>query len=249
MTNGDDHCMKRLLRFDWDIIAGIAAAVIAIVLHLLHVVEIDVLLTIVLVLLALLLIRDLRRESHDEHLAESVQRMKVSVEEVQMALEPPEAILVGPRHLRAESRRFAETAHGEMVWFNVCFMMFRTQEVFELLLQPAIDNPLVTSIQFVSDESEKELWEQNMLPKIKECAGHDKVLEPRWSTLPETVSFILADIEPKGMTEALLSFWGEPFMSRATGKQVPRYIFRVQGHSDLISRLVEMERQHRLASD
>lgn len=238
--------MKKLLRLDWDIIAGISAAVIAIVLHLLHIVEVDVLFTIVLVLLALLLIRDLRRESHDEHLAESVQRMKASVEEVQMALEPPEAILVGPRHLRAESRRFAETARGEMVWFNVCFMMFKTQEVFELLLQPAIDNPLVTSIQFVSDQSEKELWEQNMLPKIKECTGRDKVQEPRWSSLPETVSFILADIEPKGMTEALLSFWGEPFMSRATGKQVPRYIFRVQGHSDLISRLVEMERQFRL---
>lgn len=241
--------MKRLLRFDWDIIAGIAAAVIAIVLHLLHVVDVDVLFTIVLVLLALLLIRDLRRESHDEHLAESVQRMKASMEEVQMALEPPEAILVGPRRLRAESRRFAETAHGEIVWFNVCFMMFKTQDVFELLLQPAIDNPLVTSIQFVSDQSERQLWEKNMLPKIKQCPGRDKVKEPRWSTLPETVSFILADIEPKGMTEALLSFWGEPFMSRATGKQVPRYIFRVQGHSDLISRLVEMERQHRLAND
>ncbi len=241
--------MKKLLRLDWDVIAGITTAVIAIVLHLLHVVEVDVLFAIVLVLLALLLMRDLRRESHDEHLSESVQQMKASVEEVQMALEPPEAILVGPRHLRAESRRFAETAHGEMVWFNVCFMMFKTQEVFELLLQPAIDNPLVTSIQFVSDQSEKELWEQNMLPKIRECAGRDKVQEPRWSTLPETVSFILADIEPKGMTEALLSFWGEPFMSRATGKQVPRYIFRVQGHSDLISRLVEMERQHRLAND
>jgi hypothetical protein len=216
-------------------------------IHLLHIVEVDVLLTIVLVLLALLLFRDLRRESHDDHLAEAVQQTKASVQEVQRSLEPPDALLVGPRHLRAESRRFSETARGEMVWFNVCFMMFKRQEVFDLMLRPAIENPLVDSIQFISNEGERELWDSYMLPKIRECAGSDKVSGPRWRQLPETISFILADIEPSGMTEALLSFWGEPFMSRATGKQVPRYIFRVQGHADLVARLVELEREHRMS--
>ena len=33
--------MKGLLRIDWDVIAGIAAAVIAIVLHLLHIVDVE----------------------------------------------------------------------------------------------------------------------------------------------------------------------------------------------------------------
>lgn len=238
--------MNKLLRFDWDIIAGIAAAVLAIVLHLLHVVEVDVLFTIVLVLLALLLIRDLRRESHDEQIANTVQQMKASVQEVQLSLEPPDAILVGPRHLREESRRFCETARGEMVWFNVCFTMFRTQEVFDPMLLPAIETPMVTSLQFISNEGERDLWDKHMVPKIKNCKGSDRVSEPRWRNLPETISFILADIEPDGVTEALLSFWGEPFMSRATDRQVPRYIFRVRGHSDLVPQFVEMERQHRL---
>lgn len=239
--------MKRLLRLDWDVIAGIAAAVIAVVLHLLHVVDVDVLFTIVLVLLALLLIRDLRRESHDEHVAEAVRRMSADVHDVQAALEPPDAILVGPRHLRAESRRFAEHARGEMVWFNVCFLMFRSRDVFDLFLRPAIENPLVDSIQFISNAGEQELWEKFVAPRISECPGGDKVQEPRWRRLPETVSFIIADMQPTGATEALLSFWGEPFMSRATGQQVPRYIFRVQGHSDLVARLVELERQHRMS--
>ncbi len=136
-----------------------------------------------------------------------------------------------------------------MVWFNVCFTMFKTQEVFDLLLRPAIENPLVDSIQFISNEGERELWDKYMLPKIKECTGCKKVAQPRWRQLPETVSFILADIEPKGATEALLSFWGEPFMSRATGKQVPRYIFRIQSHSDLVAQLVELERQHRTSDE
>lgn len=241
--------MNKLLRFDWDIIAGIAAAVTAIVLHLLHVIEVDVLFTLVLVLLALLLFRDLRRESHDEQVAETVQRTNASVQEVVRSLEPPDAILVGPRHLRAESRRFAETARGEMIWFNVCFTMFKSQDVFDLMLRPAIENSHVTSIQFISDESERELWNQNMLPKIKKCQGCEKVGQPRWRQLPETISFILADTQPSGTTEALLSFWGEPFMSRTTGKQVPRYIFRIQGHSDLVAQFVELERQHRMSVD
>jgi len=237
--------LKKLLRLDWDVIAGITAAVLAVVLHLLHIIEPDIVLTIVLVLLALLLFRDLRRENHDEHVAESVQQMKASVQDVKLSLDPPEAILIGPRRLRPESQRFCETAQGEMLWFNVCFTMFESQEVFDLMLRPAIENRQVDTIQFVANPSEKTLWEENILPKVKECSGRDKVKEPRWTELPETLSFILADTDSTGTTEALLSFWGEPFMGRTTGQQAPRYIFRIQGHSDLVSRLVELERQHR----
>jgi hypothetical protein len=240
--------MKQLLRLDWDIIAGIAAAVLAIVLHLLHVVEPELLYTITLVLLALLLLRDLRRENADERLVEIVHRMQGELREVRASVEPPAAVLIGPRHLRTESRRFVESARGEMIWFNVCCLMFQTQEVFDLLLRPAIENPHVDSLQFIARESERALWEQYMAPRIRELPQREKVREPRWRTLPETVSFILAETSPQGPTEALLSFWGEPFMSRSTGQQVPRYIFRVQGHSDLISQLVEMERRSRVSA-
>lgn len=239
--------MKQFLRIDWDIIAGVLAAVIALVLHLLHIADVDVLFTIVLVLLALLLIRDLRRESLDERLTETVQETKAAVEEVRLSIQPPDAILIGPRQLRDESRRFVESASGDMVWFNVCLQMFKSQEVFDLLFKPAIENAAVRSIQFVSNDTEQELWESHVRPKIEECSGKAKVREPRWVELPETVSFILAETSPKGATEALLSFWGEPFMSRTTGKQVPRYIFRVQSNSDLISQFVELERQHRMS--
>lgn len=114
------------------------------------------------------------------------------------------------------------------------------------MLRPAIDNPRVTSIRYVSCSAEKRLWAQFMLPKINECSGRGKVLEPRWCELPETLSFILAESESSGMAEALLSFWGEPFMARATDQQAPRYVFRVLGHSDLIARFVELERHHRM---
>jgi len=55
------------------------------------------------------------------------------------------------------------------------------------------------------------------------------------------MSFILAET-PDGATEAHLSFWGEPFMAYTPGREVPRYIFHVKGHSELIGRLTDLER-------
>lgn len=66
--------------------------------------------------------------------------------------------------------------------------------------------------------------------------------EPRWLRLPRTTSFILADSQVSGGTEALLSFWGEPFMAQATGRDEPRFIFHVQRDSELLPHLVELQR-------
>jgi hypothetical protein len=59
--------------------------------------------------------------------------------------------------LRAESERFAQGARGEKIWFNVCCLMFKTKELFDVLLRPAIENPRVTSIQFISNADERPL--------------------------------------------------------------------------------------------
>ena len=37
-------------------------------------------------------------------------------------------------------------------------------------------------------------------------------------------------------------------MSRSTGHDIPRYIFHIQSHSELVARLVEVERQYRLST-
>lgn len=240
--------MKRLLGVDWDVIAGILAAIVALLLHLFHVVDVEILFAIALVILTLLLLRDLRAERHIERLTETVEHTRAAVDDLRSGLQRPDTVLIGPRKLRSEGRRFTQSAQGDMVWFNVCFLMFRRQEVFDDLLRPAIENPVVTSIQFISNEGEKALWTAELLPKIKACAGYEKVGEPIWRKLPESVSFILVDVERPGVTEALLSFWGEPFMARTTERSVPRYVFRVLAHSELLPRLIELERQHRMGS-
>jgi len=236
---------RRLRTVDWEAIAGITAAVLALVLHLLHIAPEGVLLAITLVILALMLIRDLHREGREERMLATAERTESLVEKLRAALTPADAVLVGSPRLRSASERFARRARGEMTWFNVCLRMFVRQELFDTLLGSAVENPAVTAIQFVLDAEERPMWEAEVVPKLAACSGRGKVREPRWCQLRETVSFILSETDAEGAVEAHLSFWGEPFMARTAGVDVPRYIFHVQAHSELIGRLVELERRYR----
>ena len=234
--------LKRVLYFEWDAIAGILAAVVAIVLHLLHIVDEHVILPIVLVLMALLFINFMRHTRNNELTAEQVDRTAQAVRRIQSDLKPPDVILIGPRHLRSTNENFIRQMSGDTIWFNVCLSMYKPQPLFDTLLLPAIDNPMVSSIQFILDESQRDLWEQVIQPRISACAGSAKVREPRWYNLSKTISFILADSQLSGGAEALLSFWGEPFMAQTTERDVPRFIFHVQKNSELLPHLVELER-------
>lgn len=85
-----------------------------------------------------------------------------------------------------------------------------------------------------------------MVPKARVCGGYETLSEPHWCELDESASFIISEQEGSGEIEALLSFWGEPFMAQHAGQEVPRYIFHVQSHSELIEQLSELERKYRL---
>lgn len=238
---------RRLRELDVEAIAALTAAVIALVLHLLHIAEESTLLAIILVILALILVRDLRREASEDRQGEGLERALTKLSDVHRAVTPPDAVLVGPSTLREESTRFSAEARGEMVWFNVCLTMFEPQVLFDLLLRPAIENPDVDSIRFVLDESERQLWTETVMPKVAVLGGAEKVGEPTWCELQEPVSVITSETED-GEVEALLSFWGEPFMARSGPQDVPRFIFHVQRHSELIGRLRELERGYRLGA-
>jgi hypothetical protein len=120
--------------------------------------------------------------------------------------------------------------------------MFRREELFDALLKTAIENPAVKSLQFVLDESDRELWEREVLPRIKRCHGQGKIRETIWCSISGGVSAIISDLDRDGKTECLLSFWGEPFMARVAAHNVPRYVFHVQSHSELVGRMVEVVR-------
>jgi len=234
--------IKKLLSYEWDAIAGLLAAVAAIVLHMLHIVDEHVILLIVLALMGLLFINFMRHIRNNELTAEQVDRTEHAVYSIQAALKLPDIILVGPRQLRSVSEQFASHMKGDTIWYNVCLSMYKPQPLFDALLRPAVENPMVNSIQFILDASQKDLWLEEVQPKIIACSGHPKVREPCWCTLSKNISFILADSQHSGGAEALLSFWGEPFMAQSTEQDVPRFIFHVQKNSELLPHLVELER-------
>jgi hypothetical protein len=234
--------LKRFFSLEWDAIAGIIAAVAAIALHLLHIVDEGVILPIILALMGLLFINFMRHTRNNELTAEQVDRTAHAVTKIQSALAGPDVLLVGPRHLQAVNEQFLRNMSGDTLWFNVCLSMYTPQPLFDALLRPALENPLVTSIQFVLDESQRDLWQRDIQPRIAACAGHAKVKAPGWHTLDNTVSYILADSQLSGGCEALLSFWGEPFMAQSTERDQPRYIFHVQRHCELLPHLEELAR-------
>ncbi len=246
--NGAKVSLKRFLTYDWEAVAGIIAAIAAIVMHFLHWADEPLLITIAVILIALLFIRDLRRERATEEAHAAITENRAALRSIQTNLVPPDAVLVGPSQIRLVSERFSASARGEMIWFHVCLSMFRPQSLFDTLLRPAIENPHVTSIQFILNEDQKELWEAEVITKISACRGKEKVKPPHWTRIQESVSVVIAEERTSGKTEGLLSFWGEPFMAHATDRKVPRYIFHVQGHSELVERLIELVRIYRFTS-
>lgn len=240
--------LKKILSYEWDAIAGIVTAVTASVLHLLHALDPEVMLSVVLALIALLFINFMRHTRNNEITAEQVDRTEAVVRKIHTGLELPEVVLVGPRHLRTCHEQFLKHMKGDAIWFNVCLSMYQPQALFDTLLRPAIENPTIASIQFILDSRQKDIWREAILPKINTCSGREKIQEPRWCILEKNISFILADSHASEGTEALLSFWGEPFMAEASEPRSPRFIFHVQKHSELLSHLVELDRRYRHGS-
>jgi hypothetical protein len=199
-----------------------------------------------MVILALMLIRDFRREDRDDRAARSWEHSEAMLTSLLDAVQPAEATLVGPAALRDQSAAFSREARGDMVWFNVCLSMFEPQPLFDTLLRPALENPATSAVRFILDEGERDRWERAVVPKVQALGLEAKLAEPVWTTLREPVSCILAEVEPSGRREALLSFWGEPFMARTRGRDVPRYIFRIRAHSELITHLSELARAYRM---
>jgi hypothetical protein len=238
--------LRRFIGLDWESLAGVIAAVTALVLHLLHLAPPDVLVVIAVLLLALLFIRDIRRERQDERTIEILQHSAAIMDRLQSSLQPADADLIGPEQIRASSEEFSREAQGEMIWFNVCLLMFKPEWLFNLLLRPAIENPAVTSVLFILDPKQRPLWEEHVVPKIKALAQNSKVQEPHWVVIDEMVSIIQGRTRTSEKLECLLSFWGEPFMSHSVDRDVPRYVFWARGHSELVTHLSELIRRYRL---
>lgn len=240
--------MKSLRNMEWDVIAGVIAAVSAITLHFLHVTDASTLHAITLALVSLLFLRDLRMEDRWESIGKASRESVRLLEELRSGIHPPGIDLVGPARLRCMTAQFADHAQGEVVWFNACAQMLETKDLLDTVVVPFLANPRVTKLRFILDPREREHWESKVRPALEAHQGRRKIEPPCWAPLDSGISFVIAETDAvAGKAEALVSFWGEPFMAVHHQKRMPGYILHVRDHSELIGRLREVERASRAA--
>lgn len=233
--------LRYLLRIDWDVVAGIIAAVVAMLLSFMGLVSETVGRGIILLLCALLLVRDLRGEAREHRMFDKLDVIKRHVATL-TAAKQADIHLIGPKRMRQEFAEFATTVYGDVRWFNACCRMFRRQEVFDATLRPFLENPNVTAIHLVCRPEERQFWLTDLLPKLKKCDHGDKVRPPLWGPIRTNVSFVLGDVDGDGKDEAVLSIIEEPFAAANQGPAVPRFLIRVFSHCDLITLLEDMSR-------
>jgi hypothetical protein len=234
--------------FEWEAIAGLIAAVVAIVMHFLHVTDVNILRVITLMLVALLFLRDLRTEGRWEALESESRVSRHLLEDIKATTHPAEIDLVGPSQLRRATTQFAERVRGEVIWFNACPEMLENQELCAAILHPFLANPDVTAIRFVLDHRQRERWETRVQATLDAFRSRGTLAPPAWADLDSGVSFVIAETDiVAGRAEALVSFWGEPFMAAHHDRRIPGYIVHVREHSELIGRLREVERASRMA--
>ena len=233
---------RHLLRIDWDVIAGIIAAIAAMLLSFMGLVSHTVGLGISLLLCALLLTRDLRGEYREQRMFDKLDLIKRNVSSL-TAAKQSDIHLIGPKRMRQEFAAFASVTYGEIRWYNACCRMFRRQEVFDATLRTFLDNPHVTSIYLLCRPEERRFWESDVLPKLRQCEHGPKVHEPLWGPIRGTVSFVLGDVDGDGRNEALLTILDEPFATYSQqGPTVPRFVFRVYSQSELMVPLEDVIR-------
>jgi hypothetical protein len=233
--------LRYLLRIDWDVIAGIIAAVVAMLLSFMGLVSETVGRGIILLLCALLLVRDLRGEAREHRMFDKLDTIKRHVG-MMAAANQADIHLVSPKRMRHELLDFATTVYGEVRWFNACCRMFRRQEVFDATLRPFLENPNVTAVHLLCRPDERQFWLTDLLPKLRTCEHGAKVPPPLWGTIPTNVSFVLGDVDGDGKDEAMVSIIEEPFAASNQGPPVPRFLLRVFSHCDLIVPLEDMAR-------
>lgn len=233
--------LRYLLRIDWDVIAGIIAALVAMLLSFMGLVSETVGRGIILLLCAILLIRDLRGEAREHRIFDKLDVIKRHATALAAARQA-DIHLVGPKRLRQEFADFATTVSGDVRWFNACCRMFRRQEIFDATLRPFLENPNVATIQLLCRPEERQSWQTDLLPKLRKSDHGAKVRPPLWGEIDTHASFVLGDVDGDGRDEAVVAIIEQPFATAAHGPPVPNFLLRVFGGCELIAPLEDLVR-------
>jgi len=151
-----------------------------------------------------------------------------------------------------EGQKLALNNRGTFVWFNTPMTVMRSQEIFDLMLKPAIESKHTKKVEFVLRSSQKEFFDAEVWPKIQQTKGKDKVAYPIFTEIKENFGFKMIDSSAReDAWEFHLTFLEEPFtITRKTdagpGVVHPNILFHVMPKSELGKKLKEVYLRYRL---
>lgn len=240
--------LRRLLAVEWDIVSGILAAVTAMILSYFSVVDATMVRAILLLLCALILVREFRNDYRLDINRELLDVIHHELRDIRETIGETDVVVIGALAMRHEVRDFASHVRGDVTWYNVCPRMFRREDVFTATLAQLIANPEVTSIHVFCNPCERDAWESIVAPRLRAMDREGKVGSPTFQPLSPAVSFVMGEREGMKHPHALVAILAEPFARQGTAPIMPRYLFRVQNHRDIISDMAELARASAHAS-
>lgn len=236
--------LKKLLKTDWEIIAGLAAAVAVIILKLLHLVEAETMLTLAVVLLAGLFMRELRREAVIDKFAENIDKTQAGVQQLMVHYADQGSSLVTPAGMHDAMCAFSRRATGVCVFKHVSPFMFKKQTNFDSFLQPMLEHDAVSEVIFIIHDDEEESFKLHVKQKADAVDGGSKVTEPILAENSDANGIIACNCGLTEGFEALITFFSEPFMVQYGGNWVPKFALHVLPESEVANLVSDNVRKY-----
>jgi len=228
---------KKLLKADWEIFAGLAAAIAVIVLKFLHLIHVETMLTLAIVMLAGLFLRELRRETVIDKFIEDIADIQMSVKQLTLAQADQGSSLITPAAMNVAMSTFSKRACGTCVFKHVSPFMFKKDANFNAFLKPMLERDAVNEVIFIIMHDEKETYDRYVRSKIDACEGGSKVAEVITADNPDANGIIACNCGLTEGFEALITFFSEPFMIKIGEHMVPKFALHVLPNSE-VSNLV-----------
>jgi hypothetical protein len=157
---------KKLLTADWEIVAGLAAAVGVIVLKFLHLVHAETMLTLAIVMLAGLFLRELRRETVVDKFIEDIAEIQASVKQLSLHQADQGSLLITPAAMNDAMRLFSRRASGTCV--------FKYVSPFEAPASKQVPKEMRAYIQWFNDTApgrKQEIDKPPVRSALTHCSG------------------------------------------------------------------------------
>ena len=236
--------IKKLLKTDWEIIAGITTAVAVIVLKFLHLVHEETMLTLAVVLLAGLFLRELRKESVIDTLMKDIGELQAGMKLLTVHQAEQGSSLVTPAALYDAMCAFSRRAQGVCVFKHINPFMFKKDNHFDAFLKPMLESDAVSEVIFIIIENDKDNYDLYVREKVDACEGGTKVAEPIVSENPDGNGIISCNCGLSEEFEALITFFSEPFMVKYGENWVPKFALHVLPDSEVSKSVSDIVRRY-----